>query len=65
MTKSMTIVGVIVFLIGWVYAIGAFGFFIGLGLGWIPALVIAWIVDLVVIAVFGLTLVIFSKKPDR
>ena len=58
----MTIIGVIVFLVGWYYAIASFGFFLGVGLGWIPALFIAWIIDFVVIAVFGLTLVVFSRS---
>jgi hypothetical protein len=36
-----SIVGGIAFLIGWGYAIMTFGFFLGGGLGWIPALFIA------------------------
>lgn len=50
----MTIIGVIIFLIGWIYAMGQFGFFLGLGLGWIPALFVAWILDFVIVIVFGL-----------
>lgn len=55
----MTIIGVLIFVIGWLYAIGQFGFFLGVGLGWIPAIFIAMILDTIVIAVFGLTLVAF------
>lgn len=58
----MTVVGVFVFLAGWIYAIANFGFFLGVGLGWIPALFIAWILDFLVIAIFGLSLVIFARK---
>lgn len=35
------ITGGIAFVIAWVYAMLAYGFFLGLGLGWIPAMVIA------------------------
>ncbi|WP_093119016.1 hypothetical protein [Salinihabitans flavidus] len=50
----MTIIGVIIFFIGWIYAMGQFGFFLGLGLGWIPALFVAWILDFVIVIAFGL-----------
>ena len=38
------IVGVISFFAGWMYAISAYGWFLGLGLGWLPAIFIALIV---------------------
>ena len=50
----MTIIGVIIFFVGWIYAMGEFGFFLGLGLGWIPALFVAWILDFFVVIVLGL-----------
>jgi len=34
------IVGIITFLATWAYAISTYGFFLGVGLGWIPAAVI-------------------------
>lgn len=43
----MTLFGIIIFLVGWLYAISAFGLFLGLSLGWIPALINAWIAQLV------------------
>jgi hypothetical protein len=30
-------IGIAVFLMGWAYAVAAYGFFLGLGLGWLPA----------------------------
>jgi hypothetical protein len=35
--------GVIVFFVAWIYAIGEFGIFLGLGLGWFPASIIGTI----------------------
>ena len=46
---GMSIFGIIVFFIGWIYAISEFGFFIGVGIGWIPALFIAYILDFIFI----------------
>lgn len=51
----MTIIGIIIFFIGWIYAISTFGFFLGLGLGWIPALFVAWILDFFVVLIKGTT----------
>ena len=50
----MTIIGIIAFIVGWIYAVCAFGFFLGLGLGWFPAIVIAWIIDTVIVAALAL-----------
>jgi hypothetical protein len=51
------LVGLVVFLAGWAYAISQFGFFLGVGLGWFPAMVIAWLAMQVVswglIIIFG------------
>lgn len=57
----MTIFGVVVFFVGWIYAIGAFGFFIGVGVGWIPALFLAMIVDTIFIMIFGMSTVVFKN----
>lgn len=40
------LVGVVAFAGGWAYAIGTYGLFLGLGLGWIPALFVGLIVGL-------------------
>jgi hypothetical protein len=52
------IVGIIAFLVTWVYAISTYGFFLGVGLGWIPAAVIGALVGalwpLVLLAAIGL-----------
>lgn len=50
---SSSIIGIIVFIIGWIYAIATFGFFIGLGVGWIPALFIAKIADFLSFIILG------------
>jgi hypothetical protein len=41
------ITAVLAFFAGWAYAIFAYGFFLGGGLGWIPALLIAVIAGLI------------------
>lgn len=41
--KGFYIVGGIVFLLAWLYAVVTYGLFLGLGLGWLPALVIGFI----------------------
>ena len=51
------IIGFVSFAIAWVYAILTYGFFLGVGLGWIPALAIGfvcgllWPIAVIVIAV--------------
>ena len=37
---------VIIFIGSWIYAIATYGFFLGVGLGWFPALVIAGLASL-------------------
>lgn len=61
----MTIFGILVFIIGWIYAISAFGFFLGVGLGWFPAIVIAWIADVVALFVLGALLTAVSQNQHR
>lgn len=41
--KGAYIVGGIAFVIAWIYAIASYGFFLGVGLGWLPAAVIGFI----------------------
>jgi len=41
----MTLFGWGIFLAGWIYAISAFGIFLGVGVGWSPAHAIAWLAD--------------------
>lgn len=66
----MTIIGIVVFIAGWIYAVGEFGFFLGLSLGWIPSFFLAKLIDWVLIAILGLSLAVFtgsrksSKKRD-
>jgi hypothetical protein len=40
------IVGVIAFLASWIYAVAQYGFFLGVGLGWLPAAAIGFIAGL-------------------
>lgn len=61
----MSVIGIIVFFIGWIYAVGNFGFFLGLGLGWIPAIFVALIIDTVLITGLGLTAVAFKGLRNR
>ena len=63
--KSVTIFGILVFILGWIYAISAFGFFLGVGLGWFPAIVIAWIADVVALFVLGALLTAVSQNQHR
>jgi hypothetical protein len=61
----VTIVGVVVFVIGWIYAVLTYGFFLGLGVCWFPALVIALIADRFAVVVFGLTVLSFTQLRAR
>jgi len=56
-----TITGGIVFIISWLYAIASYGFFIGVGLGWIPSLMIAFIAGILwpLVALATAALIIF------
>ena len=45
--KGFWITSVISFTVSWLYAIATYGFFLGVGLGWIPSLVIASVAGLV------------------
>ena len=44
--KGFWITFVISFAVSWLYAITTYGFFLGVGLGWIPSLVIASVTGL-------------------
>lgn len=44
----MSIIGIITFFIGWIYAISTYGFFLGVGLGWFPSFFIALILDFII-----------------
>lgn len=50
-------VGIAVFLGGWVYAIATYGFFLGAGLGWLPAAFLGVIALFVGRFVLGLGLI--------
>jgi len=59
------ITGIIAFLLCWLYAVITYGLFIGVGLGWIPSLVIAFIAGLlwplVAVVVAVLAIVVFNS----
>ena len=60
-TGGVQIVGTLAFLAAWVYAIMTYGYFLGIGLGWIPALVIGAIVGLAwPLILFGGGLIVFG-----
>ena len=56
------VVGAIVFLVSWIYAINEFGFFLGGSLGWIPSMFLGWIASLIATFVFVLVVAIFTRK---
>ncbi len=60
----MPVFVIVVFLVGWIYSIVRFGYFIGFGLGWIPALVIAVLLDFAITICIGLLLSRYSKKRE-
>lgn len=48
-------VGLIVFVVSWVYCIAEYGYLFGVGLGWLPSLIVgflaAWLWPLLLIAI--------------
>lgn len=59
--------GGIAFIAGWIYAIAAYGFFLGVGLGWFPAAILAVLVGLlwpVLAALIGLAVGSFLVFTD-
>lgn len=52
------LVGVVTFIGCWIYAIAAFGWFLGIGLGWLPsifiALIAAYVWPLILLGIGGL-----------
>jgi len=65
--------GVVTFLLAWIFLISRFGLIFGVGLGWIPAGIVALIVSLFVryvwgplalIAAFVLTAPLWDKRHD-
>lgn len=52
-----TFVAVVTFVTCWIYAISAYGWFLGLAFGWIPALIIAAIAGLLAVIVGWLLLI--------
>lgn len=59
------VVGPITFIIGWVYAISEFGFFLGVGMGWIPALFIGYFAALLTKLIMMAFVLAFAMKPMR
>lgn len=58
------ITAVIAFIACWIYAIAHYGFFLGVGLGWIPSLIIAIIAGLIwpliaVVLMIGIIIVVY------
>ena len=40
------VVGIVTFLGCWIYCIATYGFLLGVGLGWLPSMIVAWIAAL-------------------
>lgn len=64
-TVGVWIVGVITFFISWIVCTFEYGFLLGFGLGWLPSLILAfivgWLWPLVVIAIAFILVMIFIK----
>lgn len=61
---GVRIVGGLAFVVAWIYAISTYGFFLGVGLGWIPAGIIGLLLGYlwpVVAAVLWLLVVFWPK----
>ena len=51
------ITGLIVFTVAWIYCIATYGFLLGVGLGWLPAIITAYVAAIIwPIIAFGLML---------
>ena len=63
---GFAIVGGLSFIAAWLYAIATYGFFLGVGLGWIPAAVIGFIAGLLwpllLLVLGGLVLLLLSGR---
>jgi hypothetical protein len=59
---SMTILGILVFLGLWLFAIAEYGVFWGLGAGWIPAAFFSILLDLALFAVLGTSSAIIATR---
>ena len=64
--KGFWITFVISFTVSWLYAIATYGFFLGVGLGWLPSAVIAFVAGLlwplIVIAIVLLILIVCGAR---
>jgi hypothetical protein len=52
--------GILTFIAAYIYCIVTYGFLFGLGLGWLPSMILAVIVGWVVVILWGPILVVFS-----
>jgi hypothetical protein len=56
-SNLMGFVGVVAFFASWIYAISTYGWFLGLSLGWIPSIIIAFVLYWLTPLLFGLMLI--------
>jgi hypothetical protein len=66
-TAGAYITGIITFIGCWIYAVAAYGLFLGIGLGWIPSLVIGFLAGILwpliaLIVIVGIALVIYVQQ---
>lgn len=58
------ITGVIFFIGSWIYCIAAYGFLLGVGLGWLPSIIVAYIAGLlwplIVLVLVGFAILILK-----
>lgn len=63
---GVIITGLITFVVTWIYCIATYGFLLGVGLGWLPAIIVAYIVGylwpLILIGIIGIILLLLFNK---
>lgn len=58
------VVGVLTFIVSWIYCIATYGFLLGVGLGWLPSIIVAVLAALlwpVIAIVIGLVLLLIFR----
>jgi len=44
---GFTITAIITFIVSWIYCIVSYGYLLGVGLGWLPSLIVAFVAGLI------------------
>jgi hypothetical protein len=63
---GVLITGFITFIVTWIYCIATYGFLLGVGLGWLPSIIVAYIVGylwpLILVGLIGIILLFWFNK---